>query len=353
MEKTAVTFPVDKDTFRDFIRAILGKPQTLNRVIFGRFELSLDNIIGIFEIIDQRIHQQNKSGLIQFCTKIIYSDNSSRLLSSLDELKTFSEHRDVFPISVHLEISYLVSFIDESRPGGFGKPEKQEINLSIVASGLHSIKMLNMVANRYVPIESEGYFEITIKHTAISWGADIDSLLTNSIKAHIRKESKIQKLIRSHSDTIGFLIGGVLFFTSILVSIIRAFQTEKYSKDVINKLFSSLPKDPILEINTKMDFIIRNFSNYVGLNQDLLTILFLILSLFLSIALGVWVSIAAENTPSSFLLLNTASENNKKDLDKKYNLKWGSLFTSFFVSIVTGICSNYIFMYLCNLKTFK
>jgi hypothetical protein len=353
VETTEVRLPVDKDAFKDFVKAILGKPQTITRIVFGTFSLEISDLTDLFHLVDQRVHQQNKAQLIQFTTKMVYSDNSTRLLSSLEELETFSEPRDVYPIAVHLDIDYLVRFVDDKSPDGFGKPEKQEVVLSIATSGLHKYRMVNMDTIGIFPAVSEGYFEITIKHTAISWGADIESLLTKAINTHIKKESKVKQFIRNHSGGIGLFVGGVFFSVCVLLAILKANSIDKLQKDKIVYLLNSVDNETVTALHVKMNYIIEKTLNNGGINQSFITTLFLILSLIISIFLGVWVGSSAENNPASFLVFNKEAKKNKEVIEKKISRKWCTFCVSVLVSVLTGLLTNWIFLYLCNMKIIK
>lgn len=353
IESSEVSLPLSNDAFKDFITAILGKPQTITRMIFGTFELEISDLTDIFKLVDQRVHQQNKAQLIQFTTKMIYSDNSTRLLSSYVELETFAEPRDVFPIAVHLELSYLVRFIDDKSPDGFSQPEKQEVIVSIATSGMHKYRMVNVEALNVFPMVTEGYFEITIKHTAISWGADIESLLTKILKTHINHESKIKYFIRSHSGRIGLAISGLFFGICVMLSIIKANSIDKLQKEVISKLLATTDNLSIESLHQKMNFIIEKALNIGGINQSLITTLYIILSFIICIFLGVWVGSAADNSPSSHLLFNKEAIKYKKKIDKRISKKWLSFCFSILCSFITGLMTNIIFLYLCNMKIIK
>jgi hypothetical protein len=133
------------------------------------------------------------------------------LLSLYDELNTYTEPRDVIPIAVHLQISYLIRFNDPKSSDGLGKPEKQEIEISIVTSGIRRYRAVNFESINIFPFETDGHFEIIIKHTAITWGSDIESTLTRHIKTLLKDESKIKKFIKKHSIGIGLSIGALFF----------------------------------------------------------------------------------------------------------------------------------------------
>lgn len=85
-EKGFVTLPFAHDDFKDFIIGLLGKPQTITKSFSGVFEIKKNHIINIHNLIDQRIKQQNDASLIRLNARVMFDDNSSILLRSLEEL---------------------------------------------------------------------------------------------------------------------------------------------------------------------------------------------------------------------------------------------------------------------------
>jgi len=92
-EEGFVVFPYNKEQLRDFITSLLGSPQTIGKAFRGEFEINLDDLRNLHQLIMQRVSQQNDGVLIQFKSKIVYSDNSSVELTSIDELLTYNEIR--------------------------------------------------------------------------------------------------------------------------------------------------------------------------------------------------------------------------------------------------------------------
>jgi len=88
-----VTLPFDQEQFRDFVISLLGKPQTIEKRIYGRFEVNLQDIQKFHKLINQRLTQQNQALLSQFSVKIYYSDSSSITLNSYEDLVTYNEVR--------------------------------------------------------------------------------------------------------------------------------------------------------------------------------------------------------------------------------------------------------------------
>lgn len=122
-----VMLPCSDEDFGDFISSLLGKPQTIEKVIGGTFEIDDRNITNIFHIVDQRISQQNDASLIQFTVTIVYDDDSIHLLNSLEDFQHYSEVKPLVSVAVHLSWSYLVRF---NRKNAL---EKQTIEISVLA----------------------------------------------------------------------------------------------------------------------------------------------------------------------------------------------------------------------------
>ena len=126
--KGYLTFPFDGEQFKDFVTGLLGKPQTINKRITGNFEIHLADLQSLFELVNQRITQQNNGKLIQFTAKIFFTDRSSVQLGSYDELVTYNEVKPIISEAVRLTWDYLIQFSDKSHP------EKQVIELLIVSA---------------------------------------------------------------------------------------------------------------------------------------------------------------------------------------------------------------------------
>ncbi len=123
-----VVLPLDEKGFHKFISNLLGKPQSVGKGFKGPFDVDRDAIINIHQALLQRFFQQNNGSLAKFSVKIIYDDNSSVHLNSIEEFETFNETKPVVSTSVHISWTFLVQFMDKKIP------EKQEVELSFTAT---------------------------------------------------------------------------------------------------------------------------------------------------------------------------------------------------------------------------
>ena len=94
-QKGYLTLPFNEEQFKDFIKGLLGTPQTITKRIKGNFEVHLKDLQNFHDLINQRVTQQNNGKLVQLKTQIYYSDESSVLLSSYEELVTYNEVKPV------------------------------------------------------------------------------------------------------------------------------------------------------------------------------------------------------------------------------------------------------------------
>ena len=97
-----VALPFNEDQFKDFIVSLLGKPQTISKHLRGNFSIDKNDLISIFEVINQRIYQQNNAKLIQFRASIYYSDNTLVTLNGFDHLVNYNEKLPLVSKAVHL-----------------------------------------------------------------------------------------------------------------------------------------------------------------------------------------------------------------------------------------------------------
>ena len=68
--KGYLTFPFDGNQFKDFISGLLGKPQSIYRIISGTFEIHLSDLQNFYELVNQRVTQQKWSTYPVYCENL-------------------------------------------------------------------------------------------------------------------------------------------------------------------------------------------------------------------------------------------------------------------------------------------
>ena len=129
VEEGFVVLPMTGDQFKEFVKSLLGNPQTISKNFAGSFDIEPADVRNLYHLILQRITQQNDGILASFSGKFVFSDDSTVELNSIEELLTYNEVRPITSRALHLTWSFMVRFQDKKTP------EKQRIQISFIASG--------------------------------------------------------------------------------------------------------------------------------------------------------------------------------------------------------------------------
>jgi hypothetical protein len=339
ISSNSLILPFDQDEFGKFISGLLGKPQTIQAVIRGTFEISDQDIESTFHLVQQRVTQQNAATLVQFSVKIDYEDESSVLLNSLAAFRGHVEVRPLASVAAHLSWTYLITFHDKT------VPEKQQIDLSFLASA------------RGVVGEDQIYFELParplrshiflrISHTARTWGVDLEALLTGHVKSLFKVESKLGRLIYRNSGWVGIGSGALFYAASVVYAIRLTTSLIDAQALEVQRALADLPVDP-RGVSQKLDLLIGSlagnewlsFANVVGLP----VILFAFLAVIFGALMG---GFADATSPRSFVLLSKKARESKEIDERKLRRRWFELASTTILGIVGGILSNLIYAWL-------
>lgn len=335
----SIVLPCDTEQFGEFVSGLLGKPQTISKMIHGIFEIEHQDIINTFHLVDQRIHQQNDSSLVQFTVKILYDDDSSILLNSLPDFEHHHEIRPIASIGVILSWTYLITFKNKN------VPEKQIIDISFRSDDNESGTFVS--EDGYIISKSRRWYGptgifIRIEHTERTWGVDIESLLTGHVKTLFKNPGETESFIYHNSVEIG-LTTGILFFLGAITGVYLTSSNFIKSYLVKAQALVTETENSTTIFSSKLDFLIDIISTGAWPRFIFSVIVFLVISLIFSIILGVWVGTKANSKPASYVLLSKAAKD-KKIIDiSKLRRDWFMFSVSIVASIIAGIASNIIF----------
>lgn len=323
----AVVLPCEPDYFRDFIAGLLGKPQTITKNIWGSFDFNKDDIANFYHLVVQRVAQQNESTLIQFTITIVYDDESTVLLNSFHDFMVYNEVRPVASVDAHLSWTFLVRFQDKK------VPERQQIDVSMftepISDGVVRVSGAHPIIKRL-----RGNFSLHINHTARTWGADIEALLTGHIENLIKPVHRIKRSIHDNAVWIGLAVGIISF----LASIAACFYSTSLHVQSRMRTVGTFPT-PV----AKDDYIADLIASGVWPRFFFSIFIFLCLAFVVSIILGVWTGVKAENPEPSFLVLSKQSENLKQKKLASYRRNWRIFVLSLIGSIIIELAGNTLF----------
>src|SRR5260221_2286987 len=209
----AVMLPCSQEHFRDFISGLLGKPQTLTKLVDGPFDITRPDLENLHHLVTQRVTQQNQGTLVQFTARLVFDDQSTVLVNSFDEFRTYTEIRPVVTTAAYLSWTFLIQFADREFP------EKQEIQVSAhTKAGIAFDEDLEVHRHHHGWHDGlvQGFFAIRISHTARTWGADVEAMLSAQLETLRRSVPKWKRRVRRHSGrlslamVVGFVAAAII-----------------------------------------------------------------------------------------------------------------------------------------------
>jgi hypothetical protein len=305
-----VALPFNEEQFKDFIVSLLGKPQTITKKFRGTYEINKDNIITIFELLNQRVFQQNDSKLIQFRATIYYDDNSTVTLNGFEHLVHYNETLPLVSKAIHLTWQFLVKFRDKITY------EKQEISLSFITENDGQVSFDDDLNFRAY----DNFVYLRIQHTARTWGADIEGLLSKHLQTVIVKPSKISDFFQYNHNRVEYAVSGFLFFITLIFSSLK---TLSMMKD------SNITNNTIIWLHHYGKFIFLLAGTYI-------------LSKFTLILLEEF----EMYSKPSFVLLTPESNKEKKKTEESYKRNWHKYLLTIITSLALSVAGNYVFAYL-------
>lgn len=337
--KMQIVLPCDPKDFGDFISSLLGKPQTIEKVFRLPYQLDRSKVSDVFQLVEQRINQQNEAALVQFTVRIIYDDDSTVLLNSIQEFQIYKEVRPLASVGVILSWTYLIKFKNKKAP------EKQQIDLAfrsnirgesnIFEDGVDVIKI-----RRFLPPSS---ISLHISHTDRTWGTDIESLLTGYVRTLKIEENRIKRLIRKKSGWIGFTVFALMLAAAMFTAYkLNNKMLTRYHEKLTAITDSTTEHLPMEKVDLLIDILIQRR----WIPQVLDSSTFILISFCLSAFFGILVAVKAVSEQHSFVLLSNAAEEHRQKVLRKRNRDWFMFFASLGGSIVTGVAANLLFYFM-------
>lgn len=332
--KFAVMIPCAQEDFASFISGLLGKPQTLERMHVSSFEVNRLGIENLFHLIDQRLKQQNDATLVQFTVRIVYDDDSSVLLNSFEDFRQYVEVRPLVSVGAQLSWTYLIRFQDRK------VPEKQQIDVRF-QSGRGGAIDLEFSAFEPMPWYERGYVTTQVKHTARTWGVDIDSLLEGHIRTLARPISSTRRWISRHTGKLA-VISGLSFLSATVGG--AYYSANLFLGQQLDRVQAFLKTEGATpSVSDKLDFLLRLAAEGSWPRFAFMIGSFALFALIASVAFGVLIGSTADNKPRSFVVLTEKSETNKQEMLRREERKWLSFVGSVISGIAIGVISNVVF----------
>lgn len=329
-QRTAVILPCSPDQFSQFIASLLGRPQELTGLRQGQFLADKAEAIQLYDLITQRVLQQHGVHPLQFTVRVKFDNGTSVLLNSVEEFNAYHEVRSVRSLGMLLTWTFLVSF------PGKASPEKQEIEFGYMSELRGFVEMDGELVHG-----GEGFVHYRIRHTARTWGADIEALLAHYMDTLIKPEPKFRAILRKNSVTIGVTVGLLLFI--MLMGGLGWVNSQIFDRQ--SALLLPALGDAVTA-SKKLDQIIT----YLNVSREgvrsLYTTLYMLFSLAGSVFVGIRIGMEADTYPPSDVILTKRAETVYQERQKAYQNSVRRLVISTVAAVLVGILSNIAYDFL-------
>jgi len=335
IESKAVMLPCGPDEFRDFIRSLLGKPQSITNRFNGAFDFARQDLEQFHYLLIDRMAQQNKVQLAMFTARVQYDDDSSVQVNDFEAFKTYNEVKPVASTAAHLSWEFLVAFEDRTAP------EKQQVDISFLTEGqFHMIDRFEGHVVRIGGDASCGTIAYRINHTARTWASDIDSLLTAHVKSVLPTVPPWRKWIQSHSEVIG-LFTFLLLLLSSVATLVHV--SDSFWRTTRDALTSSVAAQA--EVSQKIHLIAHQVASGAGERFQARCMAFTVVALVISVAIAIWAGASAGGGKPAFLCLTRKSQEAKEQALKKGQRRFLSFCLSILAAVMCGALGNYLFAF--------
>jgi len=339
-----VMLPFQENEFKDFIKGLLGKPQTINAVVKGTYEIVPENIADIYTLLNQRVEQQNNGKLIQFNADLVFDNESTLGVTSIEELISYKEIRTVIPIELHIQFIYLTTFSQKQ------VPERQEINLSFVpmktmkkrrsirytTSLLFPLRSLEYMIKGDEQFETESNIQYEIKTTDRTWAFDIENIIRNYIDDLLIDETPIRKFINKNIDR----ITNGAFLSIITIGCYFIYRVYTKAKDILsNELDETFKNSSLQDITSQLRYMFENTKADASIYIIPVIVITAVAAFFTKILIEETV-VTKRN--SHILFSKNAILKKEKD-DEIYSKSTLKYFVFLFISILCSVAANFVY----------
>lgn len=305
------------------------------KVIFGAsrgvFDLNRSSIENFFNLVDQRVCEQNHCGAATCEFAVYYSDGTSRKFPSIRDFQQYSETRKRHPTVVTLHLAYLITFPGEA------SPEKQEIDIVIQSSEIMS-ETLDIIANdSQVRMSGDkiqmmvrgddaqfGVISYTINHSRISWGLDLEGHIKAHIESVLEAPSAADKILARLSGPLNLFttVFAGLYFVNLIID---GFFKFLYTTD------GATSPEEVLAIAANY-LVNGQIAKYIVASLVVAVVFFVLFSGLISA-----LTKSLKKPKPSFIVLNASDESHRSKKLKKHQKRWSRFAATIFLDVTVAL----------------
>lgn len=333
----AIVIPVGDEDLGNFISGLLGQPQSIQKEIYGAFDVDHAWLMNAHHLLYQRIQQQNKASLVAFSAEILFEDGLSRRLTSFEAFQVYVEPKPIISNGVKLKWTYLVQFPNKSTP------EKQEVSFLVSTDIRTTSDIEEIFPFRFHRRRGGGVMAYQIDHTERTWGDDIENLFRAHVENTVSKPSSILSYFQSGAMVLApFVFFASFFLPPIVLSYVSSTKADSLVEE-LGRLDDSGAETLDL-VSNKIDFLISIQEPI--LESGRYPIVYQLGSLIIGIVtmfVAIWFS---ELGDKAYVVVTDAA---RKARDKGVKKSGKNIYIAggtFVLSIAAGVAANFVYYWL-------
>lgn len=342
-EEGKVILPFKEDQFHSFLKSLLGQEQTIEKTFYKTFGLNRDDVKHLHALITQRVAQQNPSHFLGLKASLYFSDNSLVTFSTIELLCAYNEIKPVKSTRLLLCWTFLVTFADRQAP------EKQEVEIIFGGTEMPSDEPIVIMHRRGRRVLVGGNIGVSIRHSARSWGIDIENIITSYIENIARPENTLLRLLKNREEALGSCVGGLFFCGTLYTVFWTCSRSANLTRQHLDQALQKVSEgNEIAWLKAHVQTLVEIQMQAQFMSKDIQMLMFIALSLLAAVFLGLWVPSLLPFPVGGHVLFSRKSEEAyaRTLIQEEKSLK--HLILAFLGSMTTGLACNYFYAWITS-----
>ena len=204
-----------------------------------------------------------------------------------------------------------------------------------IPDGVSTVRILNT--------SSTGLISFRIEHTARTWGADMEALLTNHIRNLLKPVANWKKLLWKNSGWISLFFGATFLLTALVGCYLTAQRFAANQISLVSQAINSTNASSVEGITARVEALSRLVASGVWEQFTIAMIVFLTGSAILAVVFGVLIEATLTRVEPSFILFTKEAQKDKAAFLERQRHSWYKFVLTIAIDILVSVASNYIF----------
>lgn len=337
-DPSEIILTIKKDEFGSFVQDLLSQNKTIRRDIIGSFVLDENAIKDVLASIEQRVKLQNQVLVETVSISTSYTDGYEHKVESLRAFESLRDARQAEVCGFECNLTFLIVF--PGRP----KPERQEISLFVRTARYYDERIRGGKGLSFLSplmwLGALGGVIIEIEYTDVSWGMDLENLVSQMLLARIKRRSQLHVILR----IVGLLYAPIMMILGcgVAYDALKRSQIDANKQELWSAIERATDKTILEKISAKLDYIFNPALSALSFHDAIIIFLQLCGAALAVVSVALFLA----RQRSSFLLLNDFSKKAYASYARKNELIKIGLGMTLGVGIIASLAASFIYNYI-------